>query len=148
VSPRGRAEAVDALVQDVMDANDVPGASVAIVHHGDVVYQPSYGVADRAAERPATDSTIYQLASATKAIARAAMWTSVPFDDTTIDAIEGYGIGWTVDAQEGHRRVWHSGGGKALVAHYPDDALTVILLTNRAGFDVVSPAFEIAALYL
>jgi CubicO group peptidase (beta-lactamase class C family) len=59
-------------VQDVMDANDVPGASVAIVHHGDVVYQPSYGVADRAAERPATDSTIYQLASATKAIARAA----------------------------------------------------------------------------
>jgi CubicO group peptidase (beta-lactamase class C family) len=76
------------------------------------------------------------------------MWTSVPFEETTIDAIEGYGIGWTVDAQDGHRRVWHSGGGKAIVTHYPNDALTVILLTNRAGFDVVSPAFEIAALYL
>jgi CubicO group peptidase (beta-lactamase class C family) len=332
-TPEGRAEAVDAIVQDVMAANDVPGASVAIVHHGDVVYQPSYGVADRTTEQPATDSTMYQLASATKAIAgtavmmlveegrialddvvhthlpelpdawrgvtvrqvmshtsglpglidpetgdlrggstmddawaavqqqpladtstttwrynqtgfeiarrivervagrpweafarqrifgpagmrstfflgqlvpdsarlatpyrdgfaafdfadayeyyiptaaglfstsgdlarfataltsgqllsadaRATMWTSVPFKETTIDAIEGYGIGWTVDAQEGHRRVWHSGGGKAIVAHYPDDALTVILLTDRAGFDVVSPAFETAALYL
>jgi CubicO group peptidase (beta-lactamase class C family) len=332
-TPEGRAEAVDAIVQDVMAANDVPGASVAIVHHGDVVYQPSYGVADRATERPATDSTIYQLASATKVIAgtavmilvgegrialddvvhahlpglpdswrgvtvrqamshtsglpglidpqtgdlrggstmddaweavqqqpladtatttwrynqtgfeiarrivervsgqpweafaqqrifdpagmrstffigqpvpdssrlatpyredfaafdfadayeyyiptaaglfsttgdmarfaqalssgqllsavvREQMWTSVHFDDTTIDAIQGYGIGWTVDAQAGHRRVWHSGGGKAVLMHYPDDALTVILLTNRAGFDVVSPAFEIAALYL
>ncbi|NBB72835.1 MAG: serine hydrolase, partial [Bacteroidetes bacterium] len=171
VSPRGRAQSVDAPVQDVMDANDVPGASVAIVHHGDVVYQPSYGVADRASERPATDSTMYQLASATKIIAGTAvmmlvederialddsvhthlpelpdawrgvtvrqamshtsglpglidpetgdlrggatMWTSVPFEETTIGAIEGYGIGWTVDAQEGHRRAWHSGGGKA-----------------------------------
>ena len=332
-TPEGRAEAVDAIVQDVMAANDVPGASVAIVHHGDVVYQPSYGVADRTTEQPATDSTMYQLASATKAIAgtavmmlveegrialddvvhthlpelpdawrgvtvrqvmshtsglpglidpqtgdlrggstmddawaavqqqpladtstttwrynqtgfeiarrivervsgrpweafarqrifgpagmrstfflgqlvpdsarlatpyredfaafdfadayeyyiptaaglfsttgdlarfataltsgqllsadaRATMWTPVPFEETTIDAIEGYGIGWTVDAQERHRRAWHSGGGKAIVAHYPDDALTVILLTNRAGFDVVSPAFEIAGLYL
>jgi len=332
-TPEGRAQAVDAIVQDMMADSDVPGASVAIVHHGDVVYQPSYGVADRATEQPATDSTMYQLASATKIIAgtavmmlvedgqialddpvhthlpelpdawrgvtvrqamshtsglpglidpqtgdlrggstmeaaweavqaqpladtstttwrynqtgfeiarrivervsgqpweafarqrifdpagmrstffigqpvpdsarlatpyrddfaafdfeeayeyyiptaaglfstssdlarfatalssgqllgpgaRTQMWTSAPFDDSTVDAIQGYGIGWTVDAQEDHRRVWHSGGGKAIVAHYPDDGLTIILLTNRAGFDVISPAFEIAALYL
>ena len=332
-TPEGRAQAVDALMQDIMAASDVPGASIAIVHHGDVVYQPSYGVADRTTQQPATDSTMYQLASATKVIAgtavmmlaeeerialddpvhahlpelpdawrgvtirqamshtsglpglidpqtgdlrggatmaaaweavqqqpladtstttwrynqtgfeiarrivervssqsweafaqerifdpagmgstfflgqpvpdssrlatpyredfaafdfadayeyyiptaaglfstssdlarfataltsgqllstdtRAQMWASVPFDDSTIDAIEGYGIGWTVDAQEDHRRVWHSGGGKAIVVHYPDDGLTVILLTNRVGFDVVSPAFEIAGLYL
>jgi len=95
--------------------------------------------------RFATALTTGQLLGAS---ARNQMWTPVPFEDTTIGAIEGYGIGWTVDAQDGHRRVWHSGGGKAIVAHYPDDALTVILLTNRAGFDVVSPAFEIAALYL
>ncbi len=79
---------------------------------------------------------------------RAQMWTSVPFEKTTIDAIEGYGIGWTVGAQDGHRRVWHSGGGKAAFMHYPDDDLTVILLTNRAGFDVFTPTTEIAALYL
>ncbi|HHP7239941.1 serine hydrolase domain-containing protein [Longibacter sp.] len=79
---------------------------------------------------------------------REQMWTSVPFDESTIDAIEGYGIGWTVDTQDGRRRVWHSGGGKAALMHYPDDDLTVILLTNRAGFDVVTPTTEIAALYL
>jgi len=79
---------------------------------------------------------------------REQMWTSVPFEETTIDAVEGYGIGWTVDAQDGHRRVWHSGGGKAAFMHYPDDDLTVILLTNRAGFDVFTPTKEIAELYL
>ena len=82
------------------------------------------------------------------ASAREQMWTSVPFDESTIDAIEGYGIGWTVDAQDGHRRVWHSGGGKAALMHYPDDDLTVILLTNRAGFDVFTPTTDIAGLYL
>lgn len=332
-TPEGRAQAVDAILQDAMDASDVPGASLAIVHHGDVVYRSSYGLADRATNRPATDSTMYQLASATKPLAgtgimtlveegrlslddpihthlpdlpdawrgvtvrqvlshtaglpaivdpstgdllggstmeaaweavqakpladttttvwrynqtgfevarriaervsgqsweafardrlfrpagmthtfylyepvpdssllatpyredfaafdfseayeyyiptaaglystaddlsrfmaalgddalltpeaRTAMWTSVPFDDTTIDVVTGYGVGWTVDQQDGHRRVWHSGGGKAVILHYPDEALSVILLTNRAGFDVISPAAEVAGLYL
>ena len=332
-TPEDRAEAVDAIVRDLMADSDVPGASLAVVQHGDVVYQPSYGVADRASERPTTDSTIYQLASASKMIAgtalmtlvddgrlslgdsihthlpdlpdawrgvtvrqamshtsglpslinpetgdllggatmetawnavqtkpladtttttwrynqtgyevarrivealsgqsweafvrervfrpagmrstfylgepvpdstrlatpyredfaafdfaeayeyyiptaaglfsttadlarfatalaagqlvspdaQAQMWTSTPFDDSTIDAIEGYGIGWTVDAQDGHRRVWHSGGGKAIVVHYPDDDLTVVLLTNRVGLDVVSPATDVAEIYL
>jgi len=32
--------------------------------------------------------------------------------------------------------------------HDPDDNLTVILLTNRTGFDVFTPTTEIAALYL
>jgi len=76
------------------------------------------------------------------------MWMSVPFEKTTIDAVEGYGIGWTVDQQDGHRRVWHSGGGKAALMHYPDENLTVIVLTNRAGFDIYTPTTEIAALYL
>jgi CubicO group peptidase (beta-lactamase class C family) len=82
------------------------------------------------------------------AAARERMWTAVPFEETTIDAVEGYGIGWTVDVQDGHRRVWHSGGGKAALMHYPDDALMVVLLTNRTGFDVFTPTTEIAALYL
>ena len=80
--------------------------------------------------------------------AREQMWAPVPFEETTIDAIQGYGIGWTVDEQDGHRRVWHSGGGKAALMHYPDDHLTVILLTNRVGFDVLTPPTEIAALFL
>jgi hypothetical protein len=50
--------------------------------------------------------------------------------------------------QDGYRRVWHSGEGKAVFVHYPDDARTVIFLTNRAGFDVLTPTAGIPELYL
>lgn len=75
------------------------------------------------------------------------MWTAV--DTDYADApIAGYGIGWTVDTYEGHRRVWHSGGGKATVMHYPDDALSVIVLTNRAGHDVNALASAVTDIFL
>lgn len=80
--------------------------------------------------------------------ARQTMWTSVPFDSTSIGALEGYGIGWTVGTEAGRRRVWHTGAGKAAFVHYPDDGLTVVALTNRTGFDVLNLATEVASAYL
>jgi CubicO group peptidase (beta-lactamase class C family) len=75
------------------------------------------------------------------------MWTAV--ETSYADApIAGYGIGWTVDALDGRRRVWHSGGGKATFMHYPDDGLTVIVLTNRVGHDVNALATTISKEYL
>jgi D-alanyl-D-alanine carboxypeptidase len=45
----------------------------------------------------------------------------------------GYGLGWVVDALDGHRRAGHEGGGAAWFWHFPDERLSVIVLTNLNG---------------
>lgn len=49
----------------------------------------------------------------------------------------GYGFGWRLDDYRGHRRVFHGGswvGFRALFARYPDDGLSIVLLSNRSDF--------------
>ena len=46
-----------------------------------------------------------------------------------------YGFGWYVDPYHGHRRMWHYGetqGFRNNIQRFPDDYLTVIVLSNRA----------------
>lgn len=48
----------------------------------------------------------------------------------------GYGLGWATGRVNGHRLVSHGGGIPGFsteFAHYPDDRLTVIVLTNAEG---------------
>ena len=48
----------------------------------------------------------------------------------------GYGFGWRVDERNGHRVVHHNGetcGFNNAVRRIPDQRLTLVLLTNRAG---------------
>lgn len=45
----------------------------------------------------------------------------------------GYGFAWRIHAQNGHRIIEHSGAWQGFtcnIARYPDDALTVVVLTN------------------
>jgi CubicO group peptidase (beta-lactamase class C family) len=61
---------------------------------------------------------------------RDAMWQRVSLAD---GRTSGYGLGWFVDSVRGHRHVYHPGGAPgtaAILARYPDDRLTVIVLTN------------------
>jgi CubicO group peptidase (beta-lactamase class C family) len=61
---------------------------------------------------------------------RDAMWQRVSLTD---GSTYGYGLGWFVDTVRGHRHVYHPGGAPgtaAVLARYPDDKLTVIVLTN------------------
>jgi CubicO group peptidase (beta-lactamase class C family) len=61
----------------------------------------------------------------------------------------GYGYGWIISERQGHRVVRHGGGGDGFVAvleRYPDDAVTVIVLSNRDTTDVGTIASEIAVL--
>lgn len=47
----------------------------------------------------------------------------------------GYGFGWTIDDYRGMRRVRHGGswvGFRTHIARYPDDALSIVVLTNRS----------------
>jgi CubicO group peptidase (beta-lactamase class C family) len=58
-------------------------------------------------------------------------WTPQTLADGTASP---YGLGWGIAATNGHRTVGHSGayltGFTSHLAHYPDDGLTVIVLTN------------------
>ncbi len=60
------------------------------------------------------------------------MWTVFPLLDGRPNP-GPYGFGWFIESQNGHRRISHSGSGQgftANIARYPDDSLTVVVLTN------------------
>jgi CubicO group peptidase (beta-lactamase class C family) len=62
-----------------------------------------------------------------------------------------YGFGWFLDPYRGHRRYSHYGetvGFRTAIQRFPDDALTVIVLANRAEEDAPSLAESVADLYL
>jgi CubicO group peptidase (beta-lactamase class C family) len=62
-----------------------------------------------------------------------------------------YGFGWRVDSVDGHRRLHHDGstsGFRNYVIRYPDDRMTVLVLTNRRDPDVMPLAEAVAGIYL
>lgn len=56
------------IVQSFMEANDVPGASVALVVDGEMQAAQGFGIADIAAARPVTPDTLFAVASLTKSV--------------------------------------------------------------------------------
>ena len=59
-------EGIDAYVQRVMQKRHIPGVSVAVVQDGHVILAKWYGLANVELGVPATENTVYQLASVTK----------------------------------------------------------------------------------
>lgn len=55
-----------AYVSSALDRYDVPGAALAVVKDGEVIYQAGFGVRDREGVQPVTTKTLFQLASVTK----------------------------------------------------------------------------------
>lgn len=65
--------------------------------------------------------------------------------------LENYGFGWRIDEYNGRKRIHHSGstsGFRNFMQRFPDDKLTIIVLTNRAEPDVQPLAEQVADLYL
>lgn len=65
--------------------------------------------------------------------------------------LENYGFGWRIDDYKGYKRLHHSGstsGFRNFMQRFPDEGLTIIVLTNRAEPDVQPLAEQIANLYL
>jgi CubicO group peptidase (beta-lactamase class C family) len=61
-----------------------------------------------------------------------------------------YGFGWFIDTLEGHRNIGHSGstsGFSASLQRFPDDKLTVILLTNTDEQIATTLARKIASFF-
>ena len=62
-----------------------------------------------------------------------------------------YGFGWFLDPYRGHRRYSHYGetvGFRTAIQRFPDDALTVIVLANRAEVDAPALAESVGDLFL
>jgi CubicO group peptidase (beta-lactamase class C family) len=62
----------------------------------------------------------------------------------------GYGFGWFLDSVDGRWRVRHGGtmpGFRAQMTRFPDDSLTVIVLTNADGAQPDVMAREVARMY-
>lgn len=60
------------------------------------------------------------------------MWSVYPLNDGKPNPA-GYGFGWIIGAQDGHKRIEHGGswqGFTCRISRYPDDSLTVVVLTN------------------
>jgi Beta-lactamase class C and other penicillin binding proteins len=80
--------------------------------------------------------------------AREAMWTPTKLKDGTE---RSYGFGWVVDTYRTRRRVHHSGGingFSSYLTRFPDDRVTVIVLTNQDAADPGQIAHEVAAEYI
>lgn len=65
------------------------------------------------------------------------MWTVYRLNDGKPNP-DGYAFGWFIGAQGGHKRIEHGGawqGFTCRISRYPDDSLTVAVLTNlEAGY--------------
>jgi hypothetical protein len=76
------------------------------------------------------------------------MWSPVTLND---GSKFGYGLGWFVDEVNGHRHVSHPGGtpgAASIISRYPDDRLTLILLTNGGAPYVQGLDLGIAQRYI
>jgi CubicO group peptidase (beta-lactamase class C family) len=75
-------------------------------------------------------------------------WPAAPGDDNLAPGKPvAYGYGWFLDALGTHPRMWHSGtttGFRTAIERFPEDGLTVIVLSNRSDFDATGAAEKAA----
>ena len=93
------------------------------------------------------DAALYQDRLLTKSN-RERMWTPVRL---TGGSSFGYGFGWQLDSLDGHWQVHHGGslpGFRAELARFPNDSLTVVVLTNADGANPGRIAQGLARIYL
>jgi len=76
------------------------------------------------------------------------MWTAMKLND---GKATHYGLGWFIDSVNNHLRVHHDGGVPGFRSdfeRYPDDKLSVIVLTNVGSVNAERMAQNIAAFYM
>lgn len=76
------------------------------------------------------------------------IWTVYPLNDGKPNSA-GYGFGWMIGKQNDHKRIEHGGawqGFTSRISRYPDDSLTVVVLTNLdAGHSNPGPIAHVIA---
>jgi CubicO group peptidase (beta-lactamase class C family) len=64
---------IEAFVSEAIELADIPGAAVAIVQDGEVIYINGFGVRDRETQEPVDPQTLFAIASTTKTMTTVAM---------------------------------------------------------------------------
>jgi CubicO group peptidase (beta-lactamase class C family) len=129
-------QAVDQCVGDAMAAIDAPGATVAVIVDGELVYKQGYGIKRRGGSDPVDADTRFRIGSVTKMLTAAAVMQQVDagtvfLDDkitTFIPEVDFLGH-WPAEAMTVEHLLTHSTGVPDLL-FYPDeyvgpDALTL-----------------------
>lgn len=91
--------AIDACVAAAMERVGTPGASVAVLRDGDLVYQQGYGVKRRGGNDPVTPQTVFRIGSVTKMMTAAALMQQVEagrvdLSDPVTRLIPDFSIAW------------------------------------------------------
>lgn len=81
----GLVDGIDRHVQRVMQKRHIPGVSVAVVQDGKVILAKGYGLANVELNVPATENTVYQLASITKTFTATAILLLVQDGKVALD---------------------------------------------------------------
>jgi CubicO group peptidase (beta-lactamase class C family) len=81
-----RVDSIDAYVRSTLTARQIPGAAIAIVDNGTVVFQRAYGLANVETETPVSLESVFELASVTKQFTAAAIMILVQDGKVQLDA--------------------------------------------------------------
>lgn len=80
------------------------------------------------------------------------LWKPQPQQDGTYrgfdSSINGYGLGWPSARRAAHPAITPVGGARAAVFIYPEDDLTIVVLTNLMGASPQKFVDQIASLYI
>ena len=82
------------------------------------------------------------------ASSRAMMWSKTVLSG---GATRPYGFGWELHQDNGHSWIYHTGsrsGAQAIVSRFPDDEISVVVLTNLVHANVVAIARDVAGIYM
>jgi CubicO group peptidase (beta-lactamase class C family) len=80
---------IDGLVQAALETGQIPGASIAIEHHGRVVYLKGFGFADLENKVPATAESVFPIGSITKTMTGLAVQQLIAAGKIRLDATAG-----------------------------------------------------------
>jgi CubicO group peptidase (beta-lactamase class C family) len=89
------ARKMEQATPQLLEQYKVPGAALALVHDGEVVWSQGYGLADKDRGIPVTDDTIFQVASVSKAVTSWGVMRLVENGQLDLDApVEQYLTRW------------------------------------------------------
>ena len=110
---------------------------------------------------PINTSTLFSAGGLYSTVGDLYIWDQALNTDTLLDAkwrtlmftpvMQQFGYGWKISDDRGHRRIGHAGlmsGASTYIGRYPDDGLTVIVLSNQETVDAPGIAIYLAQLVM